>query len=80
MPQRSPPTRGGHGGPPLQIRAHLQDRMTSLLAPYESDEALKLAKGLDSTVEKVLRTADFITRHTREENVRHRLLQSPRRH
>ena len=33
------------------------DRMSSLLAPYESEEALKVARELDATVENVLRTA-----------------------
>lgn len=33
------------------------DRMASLLAPYESEEALKVARDLDATVENVLRTA-----------------------
>ena len=37
---------------------HLSDdRMTSLIAPYESSEALQVAKDLDNTVERILNEA-----------------------
>ena len=33
------------------------DRMASLLAPYENEEALKVAQGLDTKIEALLKTA-----------------------
>jgi len=33
------------------------DRMASLLAPYENEEALKVAQGLDTKIEALLKAA-----------------------